>query len=78
LLLSTCASAPLGVLLAGLAARLRAGRRDHVPVLATVALIVAAADLLSVVPFPGAEALGLGYFATVPLLGLIGWRLTRR
>lgn len=75
LLLSTSASAPLGLVLAGLALRLRAARRDHVPILATIAFLAAAADLLSVVPLPAADALGLGYFATIPLLGLIAWRL---
>jgi hypothetical protein len=75
LLLSTSASGPLGFVLAGLAVRLRGLRRDYVPVLATIAFLVAAADILSVIPFPGAEILGLSYFATIPLLGLIAWRL---
>lgn len=73
--LSTLASAPLGLVLAGLALRLPRRPSGRIGLLATTALGVATADVLSVVPVPGFGVLELGFLLTVPILGTVAWRL---
>lgn len=73
--LSALASAPLGLVLAGLALRVPRRRSGRISWLSNTALVVATADVLSVVPLPGAGLLELGFLATIPILGLVAWRL---
>ena len=78
--LTNLASVSLGLVLAGLALRLRAdaAHKGKRWTLAAVALGVAAADVLGVVPLPVTDALGgIGFFATTPCLALVAWRLRR-
>lgn len=78
--LTNLASVSLGLVLAGLALRLRAdaAHRRKRWVLAAVTFGVATADVVGVIPFPVTDALGgLGFFATTPCLALVAWRLRR-
>ena len=76
--LTTLASVSLGLVLAGLALRLRAAQPGKRPVLATIALTIAAADVIGVIPLPVTDALGaIAFFATTPTLALTAWRARR-
>lgn len=76
--LTTLASVSLGLVLAGLAMRLKQARTGKRPVLAGVALVIAASDVVGVIPHPATDAIGaIAFFATTPILGVMAWRLRR-
>lgn len=74
--LTTLASVSLGLVLAGLAVRARQVRNEGRHALAGIAVVIATADVIGVIPLPVTDALGaFAFFATTPVLALLSWRL---